>query len=117
MPFPYTDRLAEKRRPALVVTGDRLAAAGYVWVVMITTAKRGARPHDVPIRDFAAAGLPAPCLIRPTKLACIEPSRILRQAGEVDAATASEVAAVARSFIEEAVPSRTVRGRRRTSRS
>jgi len=38
VPFPYTDRMAEKRRPALVVSNAELAARfGRVWVAMITS--------------------------------------------------------------------------------
>jgi mRNA interferase MazF len=37
LPFPYTDRLAEKRRPALVVSSSYLLSFGLVWVMMITS--------------------------------------------------------------------------------
>ena len=30
VPFPYADRLAEKRRPALVISNRKLAAHGLV---------------------------------------------------------------------------------------
>lgn len=49
VPFPYADRFAEKRRPALLVTNHALIEAGLVWVVMITTARRGVQKHDIPI--------------------------------------------------------------------
>jgi len=88
VPFPYADRLAEKRRPALVVSNQSLAQAGLVWVVMITTAKRGATEQDIAIEDRAAAGLPVPCVVRPAKIACIEPERILRRAGHLAAPVA-----------------------------
>jgi mRNA interferase MazF len=40
LPFPYTDRAAWQRRPALVVsTGGIEAAHGLLWVVMITSAE------------------------------------------------------------------------------
>ncbi|MEA2987282.1 MAG: mRNA interferase MazF, partial [Alphaproteobacteria bacterium] len=39
VPFPYTDRLAEKRRPALVVSNAKLVRFGLVWVAMITSAE------------------------------------------------------------------------------
>jgi mRNA interferase MazF len=101
VPFPYSDRHAEKRRPAVVVTGDGLARTGFVWVSMITTAKRGAQPHDIPIDDLAAAGLTVPCLVRPTKIACIEPYRILRRSGRLSDDVAGAVFATIRSFIAE----------------
>jgi mRNA interferase MazF len=38
VPFPYADRLAEKCRPALVISNRKLAAHGLLWVAMITSA-------------------------------------------------------------------------------
>jgi mRNA interferase MazF len=38
VPFPYSDRLAEKRRPALVISNRRLQSHGIVWLAMITSA-------------------------------------------------------------------------------
>ena len=35
VPFPYADRLAEKRRPALVVSTHALNAHGLLWVAML----------------------------------------------------------------------------------
>ena len=42
VPFPYADRLAEKRRPALVISNHKLAAHGLIWVAMITSAENEA---------------------------------------------------------------------------
>lgn len=99
VPFPFTDRLAEKRRPALVVTSRQLAEAGFVWVLMITSALRDLGPHDIAIEDLSAAGLTSSCVVRPTKIACIEPSRILRKAGRISPALSSRILRRARSFI------------------
>lgn len=99
VPFPFTDRLAEKRRPALVVTGRDLAEAGFVWVLMITSAQRGIDAHDMAIEDLSAAGLTRSCVVRPTKIACIEPSRIIRKAGRISPALSSRVLRRVRSFI------------------
>jgi PemK-like protein. len=38
VPFPYVDRLAERRRPALVISSAALARHGVLWVAMITSA-------------------------------------------------------------------------------
>ena len=74
VPFPYTDRSTRQRRPALVVSGGGLVEDGLLlWVAMITSAENRARPGDVPLGEsYAEAGLPAPSLIRPCKLATIE---------------------------------------------
>ncbi|MFM7735083.1 MAG: type II toxin-antitoxin system PemK/MazF family toxin [Alphaproteobacteria bacterium] len=91
VPFPYSDRLAEKRRPALVISGRTLASAGFVWVAMITSAANQPMQHDQPISDPRRAGLSAPSVVRPVKMACIEPGRILRRAGRLSAAESAAV--------------------------
>jgi mRNA interferase MazF len=84
VPFPYSDRLAEKRRPALVVSAVPLGAnLERLWVVMITS-DRGQRIHgDAELRDLAAAGLPTASIVRASKIATIEVSRVLRRAGRL----------------------------------
>ncbi len=99
VPFPYSDRLAEKRRPAVVVSNALLAAQGFVWLAMITSARQTVLPHDAPIADPARAGLPSPCVVRPTKIATVEPSRILRKAGRLGRKEISAVQTTVRGFI------------------
>jgi mRNA interferase MazF len=99
VPFPYSDRLAEKRRPALVVSNARLAEQGFVWLAMITSARQSALPYDAPIADLALAGLPAPSLVRPTKIATVEPSRIVRKAGRLGRAETARALATVRAFV------------------
>jgi mRNA interferase MazF len=83
VPFPYSEKLAEKRRPALVVSGERLNREGFLWIAMITGAAKDKRIGDVLIRDLALAGLPGPSMVRSSKLATIEPSRVLRRVGRL----------------------------------
>lgn len=84
VPFPYADRMAEKRRPALVVSGSQLAPFGLLWVAMITSADNAPWSCDVPIPGGKYTGLPAPSVVRPAKIACIEPTRVLRRAGRLE---------------------------------
>jgi mRNA interferase MazF len=74
VPFPYTDRSTRQRRPALVVSRGGLGEDGrLLWVAMITSAENRSWADDVPFGDtYVNAGLPAPSLIRPCKLATIE---------------------------------------------
>ncbi len=73
VPFPYADKLAEKRRPALVVSKPALEKDhGLIWLAMITSAENRGWTGDVPIADLARAGLPAPSLVRPAKIATVE---------------------------------------------
>jgi mRNA interferase MazF len=83
VPFPYSERLADKRRPALVISNERLHREGYLWIAMITGAGKENRPGDVPIRDLQIAGLPGASMVRVSKLATIEPARILRSVGSL----------------------------------
>lgn len=92
LPFPYSDKLAEKKRPAVVISRPSLERAhGFVWVAMITSDRGASRADDVPISNLTRSGLPAPSLVRPVKLATIEPARVLRVAG---ALTKSDLRAV-----------------------
>ena len=85
VPFPYSDQFAEKRRPALVVSSNAFNKKhGLLWVVMITSASNPARPDDIAVAANAKTGLPAASLIRASKIATIEPERVLRVAGRID---------------------------------
>ena len=99
VPFPYADRLAEKRRPALVISSRRLTAHGLIWLAMITSVDNERWSSDVAITDFGHAGLPAPSVVRPAKIACVEPSRIDRRIGQLDKAQARLVAQRLRRFL------------------
>ena len=83
VPFPYSDRLAERRRPGLVVSHPDLPARlGRVWVAMITSV-----PHqelgDVAFGDLTAAGLPVASTLRASKLATLDADRVIRVAGRL----------------------------------
>ena len=99
VPFPYADRLAEKRRPALVISNRKLASHGLIWLAMITSADNERWPSDVTITDDKRAGLPAPSVVRPAKIACIEPGRIDRRVGRLDKAAARTVEQKLRGFL------------------
>jgi mRNA interferase MazF len=76
VPFPYADRSTRQRRPALVVSRGGLGEdRRLLWVAMITSAENRSWADDVPFGEtYAEAGLPAPSIIRPCKLATIESS-------------------------------------------
>ena len=83
VPFPYSDRLAEKRRPGLVVSHPDLPARlGRVWISMITSI-----PHqelgDVALGNLTAAGLPVASTLRASKLATLDAGRVIRVAGRL----------------------------------
>jgi mRNA interferase MazF len=99
VPFPYAGRLPEKRRPALVVSGPKLGRYGLVWVAMITSADNEPWPCDVAIANLDRAGLPAPSVVRPAKIACIGPARVERRAGRLDKNAARAVARQLANFL------------------
>ena len=84
LPFPYADQLAEKRRPAIVVSKPWLAEMhGIVWAAMVTSADNAGWGSDIPIADVEAIGLRTPSIIRPAKIATVDVSRIVRVAGRL----------------------------------
>ncbi len=93
VPFPYADRPVRQRRPALVVAaGDIQAHHSLVWVLMITSADNRRWPSDVTVSDLAAAGLPAPSVIRTAKVAVID-ARDAERLGILPTADRSAIAA------------------------
>lgn len=77
VPFPFVERDREARRPALVISRPIGRDGDLLWTLMITSARRGDWPGDLPIGpDHAALGLPVPCVIRTAKVAVLEASVI-----------------------------------------
>jgi len=66
VPFPFTDRQAEKNRPALILSDSAAfnRPAGHSVMAMITSAGHAPWPLDVAIGDLESAGLPAPSIVR-----------------------------------------------------
>ncbi len=84
VPFPYTDQLAEKRRPAPVISRPDLHRDhGLVWLAMMTSTRINRWSSDVDISDLAKAGLPIPSRVRVAKIAALEPSRMLKPLGRL----------------------------------
>jgi mRNA interferase MazF len=66
VPFPFTDRNADKHRPALVLSDGTSfnQPAGHSVMAMITSAVHARWPLDVQIADLSAAGLPVASIVR-----------------------------------------------------
>ena len=91
VPFPFSDRSAAKRRPALVVSSTAFNKAHEQRVLaMITTAAKTVWPSDVPISDLAAAGLRAASVVR-FKLFTLDGGLILRGIGALSRRDAETV--------------------------
>jgi mRNA interferase MazF len=99
VPFPYTDRPVRQRRPALVAAAGEIEAAhGLLWLVMITSAENRGWPGDVGISDLRAAGLPAPSIVRPAKIATVD-ARDAQRLGTLPGADRKAVAAGLRAIL------------------
>jgi mRNA-degrading endonuclease toxin of MazEF toxin-antitoxin module len=82
--FPFLEGHDAKKRPALIVSTDGLAAqCRVIWVVMITTAKGGKLSEDISVTDPGEAGLPEDCVIRPSRLFTVSADLVDRKLGAI----------------------------------
>lgn len=82
VPFPFTDRLASRRRPALVVSSPSFQAQIGQSILAMITSTLATWPSDVPIQDWRDAGLRVPCKVR-FKLFTLDHTLILRRLGSL----------------------------------
>ena len=90
VPFPFTDRQTERRRPALVVSSPDFNAAHDQSILAMITSAEGEWPSDVAIRDWREAGLNVACKVR-LKLFTLDDTLILRRAGALSERDAEAV--------------------------
>ena len=89
VPFPFTDRPAQKRRPALVVSQKRFNRHGHSLMAMITSSSRP-WPGDSLLKDPHSAGLSVPCVVR-LKLFTLDNRLIIRQIGRLSESDKKQV--------------------------
>lgn len=84
VPFPFTDRDASKRRPALVLSDSEAFGKpiGHSVLAMITSQRNAPWPLDVPVLDLDSAGLPSPSKVR-MKLFTLDHKLIVRKSGRL----------------------------------
>ena len=80
VPFPFSEKAAERRRPALVLSNAAFNGAGHTVLAMITTRGHHPWPGDCNLENYAEAGLPLPCLVR-LKLFTLDNRVVLRRLG------------------------------------
>ena len=80
IPFPFTDRRATKRRPALVVSSADFNEAHEKSILAMITSTMSKWPSDVALRDWRRAGFNIPCKVR-LKLVTLDDALILRRVG------------------------------------
>lgn len=83
VPFPFADRKAQKRRPALVVSKPAFQDAhSHIVMAMVTSANNSPWPSDILITDLKSAGLPAPSVVR-LKLFTLDERLVLSKTGSL----------------------------------
>ena len=82
VPFPFTDRRAVKRRPALVLSSNRFNRAHDQSILAMITSTTGSWPSDVAVDDWREAGLSFPCKVR-FKLFTLDNSLVIRKIGSL----------------------------------
>lgn len=93
-PYPFTDRAAPRRRPALVVSSPFFNERHEeVILAILTTAGGPAWPSDVPLKDWRGAGLSAPCRVR-ARFFSLDRGLILRRLGGLASADRRAVGAL-----------------------
>lgn len=97
VPFPFTDKLATKRRPAVVLSKSGTFAPGRAIMAMITSSTMEEWPLDVVLTDLNAAGLTSPCRVR-FKVFTLDEEHVVRSIGKLSGRDRNAV----RSSIEQA---------------
>ena len=84
VPFPFTNQIGSKKRPAVIVSGETYNHAKLDVVVMAITSQMRPSPAlgEVWISAWQAAGLIKPSAIKPV-FATLEQALIIRQLGEI----------------------------------
>lgn len=82
VPFPFTEKFGEKRRPALVLSLKAFNANGHTVLAMITTKSHSPWPGDTSIEDLSGAGLHVPCIVR-LKIFTLDNQLIIRRSGSL----------------------------------
>ncbi len=85
VPFPFTNQVASKRRPAAVISAARYNDVRADVIVMAVTSQIAgdARADDVPVAAWEVAGLLKPSAIKPV-IATLEQALIIRKLGVLE---------------------------------
>ena len=83
VPFPFTDKARNKKRPALVLSKPSFnQQSGHLLLAMITSAKNSDWALDVAISDLKETGLPSPSIVR-MKLFTLDQRFVLNRLGSL----------------------------------
>ena len=97
VPFPFTDRVAQKKRPAVIISRRDFNRHGQTVLGMITSGSmRG--PSDCSIGDLDSAGLSTPCVVR-LKLFTLDNRLIVTRIGKLGGEDQQRVAAALKAIL------------------
>lgn len=100
VPFPFTDRNATKRRPALVISNESFNRQhNQIVLAMITTATDNVWPSDVLLTNWQKAGLKVACRFR-LKLFTLDQNLVLKTIGHLSSKDVKSVQAILTEFID-----------------
>ncbi|MEQ1602846.1 MAG: type II toxin-antitoxin system PemK/MazF family toxin [Methylophilaceae bacterium] len=99
VPFPFTDRDATKRRPALVISNALFNQQHNQLVLgMITTTTGNVWPSDVSLTNWQEVGLKAACHFR-LKLFTLDQNLILKTVGRLSPQDVKSVQAILTKYL------------------
>ena len=100
VPFPFTDRDAIKRRPALVISNERFNQQhNQLVLAMITTATDNAWLSDVSLTNWQEAGLKVACHFR-LKLFTLDQNLVLKTIGHLSSQDVKSVQSVLAEYVD-----------------
>ena len=97
VPFPFTDRATQKRRPALILSKRSFNRHGHSLMAMITSS-RPSWPGDSPLSQLASSGLSVPCIVR-LKLFTLDNRLIVKRIGRLSDEDKNRVAAALKAIL------------------
>ena len=98
VPFPFVDKKAAKRRPALALSKKTFNQNGHTVFAMITSSAHHPWPGDTEITHREAAGLTAPCIVR-LKLFTLDNRLIIKRIGHLSDTDRNKVTASIRVHV------------------
>jgi mRNA interferase MazF len=100
VPFPFTDRDATKRRPALVISNELFNKQhDQLVLAMITTTTNNVWFSDVSLTNWQEAGLKVACHFR-LKLFTLDQSLVLKTIGHLSSRDIKSVQAVFAKYVD-----------------
>ena len=100
VPFPFTDRDATKRRPALVISNEKFNQQhNQIVLAMITTTTDNVWRSDVTLTNWQKAGLKLSCQLR-LKLFTLDQNLVLKAIGHLSSKDVKSVQVALTEFID-----------------